>query len=181
MKLRLLLSALSLCSGLMLAPLAAHAALPTEVQTKVDSYKKKMVDWAANPAVVKAVKEANAKGAAPGMNNAKWEELPDSDPLVQATLTAPVSQQLKKWEEDKGINKLYLRDQKGNVVAGVARTLLFNAASRPHIATALKGEVAQSQDIKPDPSTQVKSVQLAVPVLDGGQVIGVLHTAISAQ
>lgn len=176
---RLLFAAFALFGGLVFA-LAAQAALPGPVQAKVDSYKKKMGEWAANPAVVKAAAEASAKGTA-GMSNAKWEELADNDPAVQVTLSHPLSQQLRKWEEDKGINKLYLRDQKGNVVAGVARTLLFNAASRPHIAAAMKGEVAQGQEIKPDPSTQVKSVQLAVPVLDGGKVVGVLHTAITAE
>lgn len=176
---RALLSALALCSGLLLAPMA-QAALPAALQAKVDVYKKKMVEWAANPLLVKAAKEASAKGSG-GMSNAKWEELADNDPLVQVTMSGPVSEQLRKWEADKGINKLYLRDDKGNVVSGVARTLLFNAASRSHVAAALKGEVAQGQDVKPDPSTQIKSVQLAVPVLDGGKVVGVLHTAVSAE
>lgn len=174
-----ILASLTLCVGLMLAP-AAQAALPGPLQAKVDAYKKKMVEWAANPLLVKAAKEASAKGSG-GMSNAKWEELADADPMVQASMSGPVSEQLRKWEADKGINKLYLRDDKGNVISGVARTLLFNAANRPHIAAALKGEVAQGQEVKPDPSTQVKSVQLAVPVLDGGKVVGVLHTAVSAE
>lgn len=176
---RSILAAFALSAGLMFAPMA-QAALPAALQAKVDIYKKKMVEWAANPLLIKAAKEASAKGSG-GMGNAKWEELADTDPAVQATMSGPVSDQLRKLEADKGINKLYLRDDKGNVVSGVARTLLFNAASRAHIAAALKGEVAQGQDVKPDPSTQLKSVQLAVPVLDGGKVVGVLHTAVSAE
>lgn len=172
-------TALVLGVGLVAAPMA-NAALPDAIQAKVDVYKKKMIEWAAHPALVKAAKDANAKGAS-GMSNAKWDELADNDPAVQATMSGPVSDQLKKWEEDKGINKLYLRDEKGNVIVGVSRTLLYNAMSRPHVAKALKGEVAQGQEIKPDPSTQLKSVQLAVPVLDGGKVVGVLHTAINAE
>lgn len=175
-----LLVALSVGTGLLFSA-AAQAELPADVQARVDSYKKKLVAWAADPAVVKAVAAANEKGGVAGMNNAKWEELADDDAAVQSTIKAPICQQLRQWEEDKGINKLYLRDQKGNVVAGVARTLLYNASSRPHIAAALKGEVAQGKDVKPDPSTQVKSVQLAVPVLDGGKTIGVMHTAVTAQ
>jgi hypothetical protein len=173
------LVALVLSFGL-LSVQQAHAQVPAGVQAKVDAYKKKMVDWAATPMLVKAAKDANAKGSG-GMGNAKWEELADSDPAVKATMSGPVSEQLRNWEADKGINKLYLRDEKGNVVAGVSRTLLFNAANRPHIAAALKGQVAQGQDVKPDPSTQIKSVQLAVPVMDGGKVVGVLHTAVNAE
>ncbi len=168
-----------LALGLSLAS-AANAALPAEIQLKVDSYKRTLSEWAADPLVVKTTNEANARGSA-GMSNAKWDELADNDPAIQATVTSPVSQKLRKWEEDKGINKLYLRDKNGNVIAGVTRTTLFNAAKRPHIASALKGEMAHTDEIKPDPSTQVKSVQLAVPVLDAGKVIGVLHTAISAE
>ena len=170
---------LVLALGLSLAS-AANAALPAEIQAKVDNYKKTLSEWAADPLVVKTTNEANARGSV-GMSNAKWDELADNDPAIQATLTSPVSQKLRKWEEDKGINKLYLRDKNGNVIAGVTRTTLFNAAKRPHIAAALKGEMAHTDEIKPDPSTQVKSVQLAVPVLDAGKVIGVLHTAISAE
>lgn len=173
------LAVLGICFGLLVAPVA-EAALPAAVQAKVDAYKAKLAGWAANPILVKAAKEAGARGDG-GMTNAKWEDLADSEPAIQATITGPVSEQLRKWEEDKAINKLYLRDEKGNVVAGVTRTLLFNASKRPHIAAALKGEIAQGQEIKPDPTTQVKSVQLAVPVLDGGKVVGVLHTAISAE
>lgn len=176
---RTILVSAVLLAGTAFAPLA-QAEVPAAIQAKVDLYKKKMVEWAASPLLVKAAKEANAKGSG-GMGNAKWEELADSDPAVQATMTGPVSDQLRKWEADKGINKLYLRDEKANVVSGVARTLLFNAASRAHIAAALKGEVAQGKDVKPDPSTQVKSVQLAVPVFDGGKVVGVLHTAVNAE
>lgn len=176
---RLLLAALVLSNGVFFAP-CAQAGLPDSVQSRVDTYRKKLVEWAATPAVVKAASAASAKGSS-DMTNAKWEELADNDPAVQATLNDPVCQQLRKWEEDKGINKLYLRDRNGNVVAGVTRTLLFNASRRPHIAAAMKGEVAQGTDIKPDPTTQVKSVQLAVPVFEGGKVVGVLHTAVSAE
>lgn len=165
--------------GSVFAPVV-QAEVPAAVQVKVDLYKKKMVQWAASPLLIKAAKEANVKGSG-GMGNAKWDELADEDPIVKATMSGPVSDQLRKWEQDKGINKLYLRDAKANVVSGVGRTLLFNAASRAHIAAALKGNVAQGKEIKPDPSTQMKSVQLAVPVLDGGKVVGVLHTAVNAE
>ena len=176
---QLMLCSLALSFGLFLAP-AANAALPAEIQVKIDSYKKKLSEWAADPVIVKATNEANARGST-GMSNAKWDELADNAPAIQATITGPVSQKLRMWEEDKGINKLYLRDINGNVIAGVTRTTLFNAAKRPHIAAALKGEIAHTNEIKPDPSTQVKSVQLAVPVFDAGKVIGVLHTAINAE
>lgn len=159
---------------------SALAELPADVQSKVDTYKKKMVTWAANPQIVAAARDASRKPDA-GMTNGKWDELEDNSQPVKQTTESAVSGVLKDLEKDNNINKLFLRDAKGNVVAGTNKTMLFNASTRPHIASALKGTVAQAKEIKPDPSTQVKSVQVAVPVFDGDKVIGVLHTAVTAQ
>lgn len=128
------------------------------------------------------MKDANAKGGPiPGMSNAKWDDLADDDPQVQALLKSAVSAQLQKWEADKNINKLFLRDEKGNMVAGSSKTLIFTAINRPTVKTALTGQIYVAEEIKPDPTTQIKSVQLAVPVFDGKKVVGVLHTAITAE
>lgn len=167
---------LALGMNLVMAP--AFADLPADLKARVETYQKKMTEWAANPALVKAVRDAN--GAPSTMSNAKWDDLPDSDPVVKGSMSGPVSDQLKKWEEDKNINKLFLRDAKGQVVAASGRAFLYNAANRPHVAAALKGQANHSQEVKPDPATQVKSVQVAVPVLDGGKPIGVLNAAVTA-
>ena len=37
------------------------------------------------------------------------------------------------------------------------------------------------KEIKPDPTTQKKSVQIAAPVLDGGKAAGVNHGAVEVQ
>ncbi len=158
----------------------AYAEVPAALQPKVDKYKKQLGEWAANPAIVAAVRDANAKGPS-GMSNAKWNDLEDKDPAVTATMSGPVAAQIIKWEEDKNINKLYLRDQKGNLIAGSSKALLFNAAARAPVANALKGAGWNDTDVKPDPTTQIKSVQVSTPVLDGGKVIGVLHASVTAE
>lgn len=161
---------------------AAHAALPENIQAKVEVFKKKLVDWAAHPTIVKAVKESNAKGGLlPGMNNGKWDALPDNDPLVLGILASPASKQVIQWEADKGINKLFVRDEKGNMVAGSAKSLIYNAAARPPFKEAMKGKPWNADEIKPDPTTQIKSVHVSAPVLDGGKVIGVIHSAVTAE
>lgn len=178
---KLYIFALSVIFAIVSANISA-ADLPTAVKTKIETYRVKLVQWATSPLVVNAVKEANTKGGPlPGMTNAKWDDLPDSDPQVQSLLKSPLSQQLSKWEEDKNINKLFVRDSKGNMVGGSTKTLIFNASARATVKQALTGQIYIADEIKPDPTTQVKSVQLAVPVLDGGKAIGVLHTAISAE
>ena len=152
-----------------------------EVQAKVEQYKKKLQEWAANPVFIAAVKEANAKGGmVPGMANSKWDELNENDPVVKALQTSAAGKQLSKLEEDKGINKLYLRDEKGNLVAGSNKPLLYNNAARPPFKNAIAGKVFAENEAKTDPTTQQKSVQASAPIMDGGKPIGVLHTAVSA-
>ncbi len=158
----------------------AAADLPPDLQSKVEKYKAKLTEWAADPAVVSAVKEANARGAA-AISNAKWEDMSDKDPTVMAILSNPASAKVKAWEEDKAINKLYVRDKDGNLVAGSNKPLLYNVSSRPPFQAAIKGTAWAAKEAKPDPTTQIKSVQISAPIKDGGQVIGVLHSAVSAE
>lgn len=160
--------------------LAAQADPVTpEMQGAVDKYKSKLVEWAANPTIVAAVKESNAKGGlAPGMTNAKWDELGDKDPVVAGFQNSPAGKLVSKWEEDKNLGKLNVRDEKGNLVAASssAKPLLYNNASRAPFANGLKGAWS-ANEAKPDPTTQRKSVQISAPVLDGGKAIGVLHSS----
>jgi hypothetical protein len=177
------LIATTLAAGLALASFSATAAdaLPAPLQAKVDKYKQKLVEWAANPVVVAAVKEANAKPNAIGMSNSKWLEVDDKSPVATAFTTSKAGALVTKWEEDPSINKLVLRDEKGNLVAASTKPLLFNNAVRPVYINAMKGHAWAASAIAPDPTTQVKSVQASAPVLDGGKVIGVLHTGITSE
>lgn len=176
-----------LLASLLLAVFTLHAApamaaLPADMQAKVETYKKKLVDWAANPVIVKAVKEANAKGGmVAGMTNGKWDEIAETDPVVTGILATPASKLVKQWEGDKGINKLFVRDAKGNMVAGSGKSLIYNAAARPPVKEAMKGKAWNAEEIKPDPTTQIKSIHVSAPVMDGGSVIGVIHTAVTAE
>jgi hypothetical protein len=159
----------------------AHADLPPDVAAKVEKAKKRLVDLAADPTVVAAVRDANGHDHG-GMNNGKWIELADTDPAVKAIVTNKISQQIAKWEQaDDTVNKILLRDQKGNLVAGSTRPLIFNNANRPVFANALKGQAWNAGEVKPDTTTQVPSVHVSAPVLDGGKAIGVLHAGVTAK
>jgi hypothetical protein len=152
-----------------------------ETQAKVEQYKKKLTEWAANPAVIAAVKSANAKGGlAPDMTNLKWDELKDTDPVVTGFQSSDASKFLKTQEADKGINKLYSRDQHGNLVAGSNKPALFNNSARPPFKNAMEGKPYADSEAKADPTTKKKSVQVSVPIMSEGKPIGVLHTAVNA-
>ncbi|MBZ0091929.1 MAG: PDC sensor domain-containing protein [Sulfuricellaceae bacterium] len=167
-------------SSALFAAVAQADPIPPGMQAKVEHYKQKLAEWAANPVIIAAVKEANAKGPG-GMDNGVWNDLNDNDPKVKALQTSAAGKQLSKWEADKNISKLYVRDDKGNLAASSNKPLLFNNFTRPQFTNPFKGKAWSANEMKPDPTTQVMSVQIAVPVMDGGKPIGVMNSSVSAK
>ena len=153
-----------------------------KMQLKIDTYKKQAATWAADPAIVKAVKESNAKGPIPEMGNAKWRELKDTEPLVSGFVTNPTGQLLTKWmtADAKGINKIVLSGNKSHRVAFTSMPAIYIGKGKPNFDDAFEGKVWNQGETKPDPSTDIDTVQIAAPVKDGGDVIGVLLVSLTA-
>jgi len=169
-----------------LALTGAGAALAADVtakmQPKIDAYKKQAVAWAADPSIVKAVKDSNAAGPIPMMGNAKWRDLKESDPIVKGLVDNPPGQLLTKWMngDAKGINKVVLSGDKSHRVAFTSMPAIYIGKGRPNFDEAFGGKVWQQGDSKPDPSTNIDTVQIAAPVKDGNTVIGVLLVSLTA-
>ena len=159
------------------------ADVTPKMQPKIDAYKKQAVAWAADPLLIKAVKEANAKGAIPQMGNAKWRELKEDDPIVKAFVDNAAGQLLTKWmnTDTKGINKIVLTGDKSHRVAFTSMPAIYIGKGKPNFDTSFNdGKVWQQGETKPDPSTNIESVQISAPVKDGNKVIGVLLVALTA-
>jgi hypothetical protein len=166
-----------------LAGIAAAGDITPKMQPKIEAHKKQAVAWAADPAIVKAVKEANAKGPIEGMGNATWRELKETDPLVQGFVTNPTGQLLTKWmnADAQGINKIVLSGDKSQRVAFTSMPAIYIGKGRPNFDVSMNdGKVWQQDDSKPDPSTNIDTVQISAPVKDGGKVIGVLLVSLTA-
>jgi len=162
---------------------ASAAPIDDKMQKKIDAYKKQTAAWAADPAIVSAVKEANAKGPIAGLGNAKWKELKESDPVVSGFVTSPTGQLLTKWmnADAKGINKIVLSGEKSQRVAFTSMPAIYLGKGRPNFDTSMNDEkVWQQDESKPDPSTNIDTVQVSAPVVDGGKVIGVLLVSLTA-
>jgi hypothetical protein len=117
------------------------------------------------------------------LSNAEWGKLPIDDPIVTKLNHNAAAKKLTQWEEDKYIEKLNLRDQKGYLAAFASLTIkpiIYNAAARPSIINGLKG-VWSDNEAKPDPATHAMSVQISAPVLFNGVVVGVLHSSVLAK
>ena len=176
---RLLLIALTLLFPV--APLLAGDITP-KMQPKIDQHKKQAAIWAADPLVVKSVKDANAQGPIEGMGNAKWRELKETDALVQGFTTNPAGQLLTKWmnADAKSINKVVLSGAKSQRVAFTSMPAIYIGKGKPNFDEAMDGKVWQQGESKPDPSTNIDTVQIAAPVKDGDKVIGVLLVSLTA-
>lgn len=77
------------CAGMQTQDKAAVKAIScfavmADIQEKIMWQTWNANGWAASPALVEAVLAQNKKGPIPGMDNAKWKSLPESDALVRA-------------------------------------------------------------------------------------------------
>lgn len=162
-------------------PLYAADITP-EMQPKIDKYKTQAVQWAADPLIVSAVKEANAKGPIPGLGNAKWRELKETDPVVTGFVTNAVGKKLTQWmnADAAGINKIVLSGAKSQRVAFTSMPAIYLGKGKPNFDAAMEGKVWQQGESKPDPSTNIDTVQIAAPVKDGDKTIGVLLVSLTA-
>lgn len=166
----------------LVAPGVVAGDITPKMQPKIDAYKKKAAEWAANPEIVKAVKEANAKGPIAGMGNAKWRELKEDDPIVSGLVTSSIGQLLTKLmaADAKGINKIVLSGIKGQRVAFTSMPAVYIGKGRPNFDDSIDGKPWQQGESKPDPSTDIDTVQISAPVKDGSEVIGVLLVSLTA-
>lgn len=158
------------------------ADVTPKMQPKIDSYKKQAAVWAMDPVIVKAVKESNAQGPIPMLGNAKWRELKESDPIVKGLVDNPAGQRLTKWmnADPKGINKIVLSGDKSHRVAFTSMPAIYIGKGKPNFDESFSGKAWQQGESKPDPSTNIESVQISAPVKNGNDVIGVLLVSLTA-
>lgn len=162
--------------------MASAGEITPKMQIKIDAYKKQVATWAANPAIVKVVKHANGRGPIPMMGNAKWRELKETDPIVSGFVSNPTGQMLTKWmsADPKGINKIVLSGNKGQRVAYTSMPAIYIGKGKPNFDAAFEDKVWSQPESKPDPSTEIDTVQIAAPVKEGDDVIGVLLVSLTA-
>ena len=153
----------------LLSTFAFAGDITPKMQTKIDTYKKQAAAWAADPAIVKAVKEANTQGPISAMGNAKWRDLKEADPIVSAFVTSATGQLLTKWmtADAKGINKMVLSGNKSHRVAFTSMPAIYIGKGKPNFDEAFEGKLWHQGETKPDPSTDIDSVQVSSPVKEG--------------
>ena len=165
-------------STLMLANVYANelTAEQSAVLTKQIEEVKKL---AADPKVVEAVKAVNTTPLADykDMTQDKWKELPVLDPKVRYFSKTPAAEVLKS-KKNEMMNEAFLNAADGTKVAFIAKTSGWSHKGKPKHDDPMAGKTWQGK-VEMDESTGLQSIQVAVPVVDGGKKIGSLVVGFS--
>ncbi len=153
--------------------------IDASLQAKIDAQVKTIAVWAADPAIVKAVKEHNASLPAEqsAMTQDKWKSLSILDPLVRSFSKNDAGQFLKTKKSDL-ISEGFLSGADGLKVAFLAKPTNWSHKGKPKHDVPMTGKTWQGP-IETDESSGVQQIQVAVPVLDGGKPIGSLVIGLS--
>jgi hypothetical protein len=134
---------------------------------------------ASDPKIVDAVKAVNASALADykDMNQDKWKELPILDPKIRYFSKNPAGEFLKS-KKDERITEIFVNAADGSKVAFLSKTSGWSHKGKPKHDEPMAGKTWQGK-IEMDESTGLKSIQVAVPVMDGGKAIGSLVAGFS--
>jgi hypothetical protein len=153
--------------------------LDAAVQTKVDAMVKQIQTWAADPAIVDAVKAHNASLPADeaAMTQDKWKALSILDPVVRSYSKNPAGTFLKSKKTD-AVAEAFLSGADGLKVAFLSKPSNWSHKGKAKHDDPMSGKTWQGA-VEVDESTGLQQVQVGVPVLDGGKPIGSLVVGLS--
>jgi len=158
----------------------AEALDDAAAQAKVDAKIAEIQHWVADPAIVNAVKAHNAAPLPPeqaALTQDKWKALSVLDPVVRSFSKNEAAAFLKT-KKSEWLSEAFLSDAKGFKVAFLSKTSNWSHAGKPKHEVPMTGKTWQGK-IEIDESTGSQQLQVAVPVLDGGQPIGSLVVGLS--
>ncbi len=158
-------------------------ALAAEVQARVSIVR----EWAADPIVVQAVREANANARSRDeidAINRDWEESTGVTPFMRTLIDHPAARRLKELRTSSPeIQEAFLTDALGANVAITNKTSDFYQGDEVQYAEAFnqgKGGV-HIGELSLDESIHSYSIHVGVPVLDQGKPVGVLLAAVNVE
>lgn len=157
----------------------AYAQLDAAVQAKVDARLKDLKAWAADPAVVTAVKAINTAPAADvaGMTQDKWKGLSVLDPIVRGYSKNPTAEFLKT-KKDAAVSEAFVSAADGTKVAFLTKPSNWSHKGKAKHDDPMAGKSWQGA-VEVDESTGLQQLQVAVPVLEGDKPVGSLVVGLS--
>lgn len=163
---------LSLMLSTFLTAGAFAEALTPEQTAALNKQIEEIKKMGQDPKVVDAVKAVNTAALADykDMTQDKWKELPVLDPKVRYFSKNPLGEFLKSKKNDM-ITEIFVNAADGTKVAFLAKTSNWSHKGKAKHDDPMAGKTWQGP-IEMDESTGLKSIQVAVPVMDGGKAIG---------
>lgn len=158
---------------------AADADMDPTVQARVNATIKEIQAWAAEDAIVSAVKEYNSAKPpqAAAMDQAKWASTSVIDPFVRGMTKTPAAAVLKARRGEL-VAEAFLSGADGGKVAFLGKSSSWSHKGSPKHDLPMRGKTWQGE-IELDDSSGLRQLQVAVPVLDGGKPIGSLVVGLS--
>ena len=168
-----------LAVALGMSQLAAAAKLDAAAQGKVDAKVKAIQGWAADAAIIGALKVYNSAKSpqAAAMDQTKWAALSVLDPFVRGLTKNPAAEVLKA-NRGAVVSEAFLSGADGGKVAFLGKPTHWSHQGKPKHDQPMSGKTWQG-DVEIDESSGLQQVQVAVPVLDGGEPIGSLVVGLS--
>ncbi len=152
----------------------AQGAVAQSLQAKIQARMPAIRALAADPAVVQAVKAANANPPAEyaSMTQEKWASLSVLDPAVRAFTKNEAAGAIKAKRTDE-MTEVFVSSANGCKVAFLSKPTNWSHRGMPKHQVPMSGKTWEGQP-ETDESTGTLDVQVAVPVVDGAKPIGSL-------
>jgi hypothetical protein len=148
--------------------------LDAALQAKLDARIKAAQTWAAEPAIVSAVKSYNAghPADATAMTQEKWKAASVLDPFVRSLTKNPAAE-LLKTKRTTALSEAFLSGADGTKIAFLTKPSNWSHKGKTKHDDPMSNKVWQGA-VEVDESTGQQQVQIAVPVLEDGKPIGSL-------
>ncbi|MDX2227029.1 MAG: hypothetical protein SFY92_08080 [Verrucomicrobiae bacterium] len=149
-------------------------------QKQIDKCIKEVSAWAANPVLIKALQEQNAKGPVPGLTNDVWKGKLRTSDEIKAYQSNPAGAFLSSSLAASGglYGEAFLSAAQGEKVAFVQKTTSYIHKGKEKFDAAFDSGKPWQGKPEFDESSQNYLVQISVPVLDKSKAIGVLTVGI---
>ncbi len=164
--------ALSLLALALAGTRALAGDLSPEMKGKVEAKIKQFSSLGTDPKVVSAVREHNASppAEAKAMTNEKWKSLKVLDPFVRGLSKNALAEYLK-GKKDESVAELFVSGADGGKVALFNKTTSWTHKGKEKHEIPMKGKTYIGR-AEMDQSSGVETVQIGLPVMDGGKPIG---------
>lgn len=172
-----------IASAALVGLFTVHHALAQDAPAAVTALIPVVKKWGENPVLVAAVKEQNAKSATLEQiqkRDKEWMATTGMDDQMKAIMKNSGAQELDKLEATKPyFFESILMDNQGANVAMTNKTSDYWQGDEPKFTNAFKVGGVDIGKSKFDDSAKAYLIQVSVPVVDAGKVIGALCVGIN--